>query len=81
MTISKVLERCLYSRLYDHLKRNNLLYNSQYEFRKGHSCQLAITDLISKIIKNPEQNKQTTSIFLDPSKAFDTLTQEILLKN
>ena len=46
----------------------------QNGFRKGHSCQLAITELISKIIKNLEQNKQTISLFLDLSKAYYTLT-------
>ena len=61
-------------------KKNTVLYNSQYRFRKGHSCQLAIAELLGEILKSREEKKQTLSIFLDLSKAFSTLKHDILLK-
>ena len=61
-------------------RKNTVLYNSQFGFRKGHSCQLAIAELVGEILKSREQKKQTLSIFLNFSKAFDTVKHDILLK-
>ena len=46
---------------------------SQYGFRQNHSCNDAVNELGMYILKNIEENKYTVSIFLDLSKAFDTL--------
>ena len=61
------------------LENNNILYKSQYGFWKLHSCSQVITELIGKTLKNMEQGKYTVGIFLDLSKAFDTLEYNILL--
>ena len=53
---------------------------SQYGFRQNHSCNDAVNELGMYILKNIEENKYTVSIFLDLSKAFDTLDHEILLQ-
>ena len=39
LTVSKLLEKIMYSRTYNFLTKFNQIYNSQYGFRKGHSCQ------------------------------------------
>ena len=46
---------------------------------KNHSCSDAIMELTSEILKNKEQGMHTASIFIDLSKAFNTLDPEILL--
>ena len=80
ITISKLLEKIMYARTYSFLQSTRQLYESQYGFRKGHSCEYAISELISAILKNKEANKFTISLFLDLSKAFDSLKHDTLLK-
>ena len=79
LTISKILEKLIYKRTYAFLDSNNQIYHSQYGFRSKHSCENAIGDLVSQILKNQEQGKYTAALFLDLSKAFDTLNHELLL--
>ena len=74
LTISKLLERIIYKRTYDFLNNNNLIFNSQYGFRSKHSCDNAFQELIGNVIKNKENNKSTIAIYLDLSKAFDTIS-------
>ena len=76
--ISKVLERVIYKRTYSFLVNNSLLYTSQYGFRKYHLFEHAIQELVGTILKGNERNKHTAAIFLDLSKAFDTLNHEVL---
>ena len=80
ITISKILEKEVYSRVYNFLVETDQLYQSQYGFRSGHSCQNAISELIGTILKNQEENKMTIRVFIDLSKAFDTLSHDILLR-
>ena len=77
--MSKVLEKVVYKRLYGFLINNNILYASQYGFRSKHSTVNAITEMIGKIIKGFEENKITLGVFLDLSKAFDTLEHKTLI--
>ena len=62
------------------IQSNQLLYKSQYGFRKGHSTNLAIIELVSNIIQGFEENNYTVAVFMHLSKAFDTIDHEILLK-
>ena len=78
LTISKLLEKLIYCRTYKFLNGNGIIYNSQYGFRTNHSCEHAITELVGEIVKNQSLNKHTIAIFLDLSKAFDTLQHSVL---
>ena len=80
VTISKILEKVVYTRTYNFLCTTNQLYQSQYGFRKGHSCENAICELVGIIAKNREEKKHTVGIFIDLSKAFDTLNHNMLLE-
>ena len=80
ITISKLLEKVVCCRTYKFLNATNQLYDGQYGFRSGHSCQNAISELIGVVAKNMEEKKWTTEVFIDLSKAFDTLSHDILLK-
>ena len=79
VTISKILEKIIYICVYDFLEKEKILYNSQYGFRSKHSCKQAILELTGKILQAKEQNLESAALFLDLSKAFDTLDHEVLL--
>ena len=76
---SKVFERIVFNQLYKYLDDNNLLFDSQYGFRKHHSTELAAVELIDRIYETMDQGDIPISIFLDLSKVFDTLDHSILL--
>ena len=80
ITMSKILEKVVYSRVYNFLVETEQLYQSQYGFRTSHFYQNAISELIGSILKDQEENKLTIGVFIDLSKAFDTLSHDILLR-
>ena len=54
ITISKILEKIVYKRMYNFLDTNGQLFNSQYGFRSKHSCENAISELIGHVVKGHE---------------------------
>ena len=79
-SVSKVFERIVFDQLYDYFTTNGLLFNSQYGFRKHHSTELAALEPTDKIRREIDQKKNPFSVYLDLSKAFDTLNHAMLLK-
>lgn len=76
---SKILEKIVYKRMLNHLNSNAILYKHQYGFRKNHSTYMALLHLIDKVSSALENNEFCCSIFIDFSKAFDTVNHVILL--
>ena len=79
---SKLIEKVVYKQLYHFLNKNNLFYKHQYGFRKQHSTLHPILHLLKHIAEfNDKPTKDLTiGIFLDLSKAFDTLSHDIMLE-
>ena len=75
---SKLFEKVMYNRLINFLNLHNILYSKQFGFRNNHSTALALIDLINNISSAIDRNETTLGIFLDLSKAFDTINHEIL---
>ena len=71
----------MYKRLINFVeKKNNILSEHQYGFCKNRSTKLNITEFIDKITKAIDKGQYTIGIFLDLSKAFDTINHTILIK-
>ena len=76
--MSKIFERSLYNHLNDFIK--DKLSNILTDFRKGHSAQHSLLIMIEKWKRAFDENMKVGAIFMDLSKAFDTLNHRLLAK-
>ena len=70
----------MYNRLYKHLSDSKILYPKQCGFQKGRSTDHVLLQLVDQIYESFEQNEYVIGVFIDLSKAFDTVDPNILLK-
>ena len=77
--ISKNFERIMFNQIHNHFSMHNLFYSGQYGFRANHSMQFAALELIDRITQDLDQGNMLITIFMDLSKAFDTLNHDILI--
>lgn len=78
-SISKVFEKLIHSQILNYFNENNLFFKSQYGFRPKHSTEFATLELVDRLMKSMNSGDIPLSIFIDLSKAFDTLNHKILL--
>ncbi len=78
-SISKIFEKVIFKQLYHYFQSNKLFYNSQYGFRSQHSTELAALEVIDRIMLSMDKNDIPINVYIDLSKAFDTLDHDILL--
>ena len=77
---SKIYEKVLYNRLEKFFEKQQTLYDQQYGFRKNRSTQLTLISFIDNLTEAIDKNEYAISIFIDLSKAFDTIDHSILMK-
>ena len=78
--LSKIIEKCIKSRLLHYFYRNNLFNTSQFGFLAELSTQDAILHVTEKIYNNLNNSLSTLAVYIDFSKCFDTLNRDILIK-
>ncbi|XP_071959489.1 uncharacterized protein [Antedon mediterranea] len=78
--ISKIYERVVYDQTTQYLDKLNIINKSQFGFRKNHSTSHALSQTIEKITSAIDEQMISIGVFLDLSKAFDTIDHEILLQ-
>jgi hypothetical protein len=78
--VSKLLERIMYNRMISFSDKNNLISNSQYGFRKGRSTQDAVAKLVNFITAKLDGKLDVSALYVDVSKAFDSIDHDILLR-
>ena len=78
-SISKIFEKVIYDQLYAYFQNNNLFSPNQYGFRSNHSTELTCLEIVDRIIQHLDDKKTPINIYLDLSKAFDTINHPILI--
>ena len=71
---SQNFEKCIHSQISQFLEEKNLLSQTQFGFRKQRKTELAATLFLDEIRLNMNDGFMTGAIFIDLSKAFDTLS-------
>ena len=77
--LSKVFEKIIFNQTYSYFDDHNLFFGNQYGFRKKHSTELAVLEVIDRITNQLDKGQTPMNIYLDLSKAFDTLDHDILI--
>ena len=78
--LSKILEKAVHHQLIEYLENNLLLMNTQFGYRKQRSTEIASTLFIDDVRKAVDKGKLVGALYIDLSKAFDTIGHAILLE-
>ena len=77
--IGKIFEKVIHKRMYNFFCAMNIIYDKQFGFRHKHSTSHAVNYSVNKILTEIENHQHIIGIFVDLSKAFDTIDHKKLL--
>ena len=75
----KLFEKIIYTRIYNFALSQNIIDPNQFGFRKSHSTSHAVNHSVKIIEDNLMKHKHVLGIFIDLSKAFDTIDHNTLI--
>ena len=78
-SFSEIFEKIVYKRVYNYLLKFKLLSPNQFGFQCGVSTSHAISAVYEDLLNNADKKYYSCCLFLDLSKAFDTVDYDILL--
>ena len=78
-TLSKIYEKLMHSRIVNFMEMKNSIYESQFGFRAGRSCEHALINAKYTICEALDKRKISLLLLIDFSKAFDMVEHDILL--
>ena len=76
---SKILKKLMYNRISNFIHKHSLLNDYQFGFRQKRSTNQALIVLLDKLTAALDNGDIVLGVFLDFSKAFDTVDHQILL--
>ena len=77
--VSKIFEKLVFKRFYDHITSHQLLTDNQSGYRPGHNTQLQLAYLTDKLYKTLDHSEDFTIIYLDISRYFEKIWHAGLL--
>ena len=77
--ISKILEKLIHVRSINFFNKHSVLLPTQYGFRANHLTSHALTDVLTSLYDNINNENYTALLLLDLKKAFDTVNHKTLL--
>ena len=78
-SFSKIFEKVMHCRLLKFLESNNSLFEMQYGFRPGRSCEHALLNAQNLLLESLSKRQISLLLLIDFSKAFDMVEHKILL--
>ncbi|CAM4535027.1 unnamed protein product [Lepidochelys kempii] len=75
----KIMEQVIKKSILKHLHERKVIRNSQHGFTKGRSCLTNLIAFYDEITGSVDEGKAVDVLFLDFSKAFDTVSHSILV--
>jgi ribosomal protein S18 len=79
-SFSKIYEKLMHRRITEFMEANNSIFDMQYGFRRGRSCEHALLKAQSVLLDSLGKNEISLLLLIDFSKAFDMVDHTILLE-